>query len=166
MRNYPNHPIFTAPLFGLPEYAAFAQKVHRVYQETQKLDSHTLLVEKAMPAVAERLRLLTAAHESERLRRLEEHHDLATKLETLKTAVEDNLFGQISFTFTPGRSRMLTLLYIGKNVIYLPLLRALLPCFLPPSRYGTRFSHGCSFFNDSSPPFWYYSSTSNLLSKC
>ena len=60
-----------------------------------------------MPAVAERLCLLMAAHESERLQRLKEHQNLVTKLETLKTAVEDNLFGQISFTFTPGRSRML-----------------------------------------------------------
>lgn len=56
-----------------------------------------------MPAIAERLRLLTAAHESERLQRLEDHHNLVTKLETLRTAVEDNFFGQISFTFTPGK---------------------------------------------------------------
>ena len=60
-----------------------------------------------MPAVAEQLRLLTAAHELKQLQRLEEHHNLITKLETLKTAIENNLFGQISFTFTLGKSRML-----------------------------------------------------------
>lgn len=59
--------MFTAPLFGLPEYVAFAQKVHRVHQETQNTDPYTALVEKAISAVAERLRLLTAAHKSERL---------------------------------------------------------------------------------------------------
>ena len=60
-----------------------------------------------MPAVVERLRFLTTVHESEQLQRLDEHYNLVTKLETLKTAIEDNLFGQISFTFTPGKSRML-----------------------------------------------------------
>lgn len=107
MQYYPNHPIFTALLFGLPKYVAFAQKVHQVHQETQNRHLYTALVKKSIPLVAEQLQLLTMAHKSKRLQQLEKYYNLTAKLEILKLAVENNLFGLIFFIFTPSRSRIL-----------------------------------------------------------
>ena len=54
IQEYPDHPIFKDPVFSSPEFAAFAHHVREVCQEAHK-DSHVMAIQKAVPAVAEKL---------------------------------------------------------------------------------------------------------------
>ncbi|KAM4058124.1 centromere DNA-binding protein complex CBF3 subunit, domain 2 domain-containing protein [Hirsutella rhossiliensis] len=55
--SYPDHPIFQDPVFSCPEFEAFASKVQDTCTRDHE-DSHTTVIQKAMPVVAEKLRTL------------------------------------------------------------------------------------------------------------
>ncbi|KAM4054330.1 centromere DNA-binding protein complex CBF3 subunit [Hirsutella rhossiliensis] len=53
--SYPDHPIFQDPVFSCPEFEAFASKVQDTCTRDHE-DSHTTVIQKAIPVVAEKLR--------------------------------------------------------------------------------------------------------------
>ncbi|KAM4065538.1 centromere DNA-binding protein complex CBF3 subunit [Hirsutella rhossiliensis] len=55
--SYPDHPIFQDPVFSCPEFEAFASKVQDTCTRDHE-DSHTTVIQKAIPVVAEKLRTL------------------------------------------------------------------------------------------------------------
>ena len=90
----------------MAEYAVFKKKIRRACASLQEEeDPHLVAIQKAMPAVADRLRTLTGQHQA----------GTDTVLETLKKvqqgqtdvldAVRD--FAAGSFVFSPGKSRIL-----------------------------------------------------------
>jgi Transcriptional activator of glycolytic enzymes len=103
---FPDHPIFRHPLFATHDYAVFADKIRRACAQTEDGDPHGVLVEKALPALGEKLRAVVGTIQSGNEATVIELRDLKGKVDRLGEAVEESLSNTVSFTFTPGRSRM------------------------------------------------------------
>jgi hypothetical protein len=56
---FPGHPIFQGPLFETPEYRAFELRVRGALAMAVEQDPHTIAIQKAIPAVNDRLRTMT-----------------------------------------------------------------------------------------------------------
>jgi hypothetical protein len=56
---FPGHPIFQDPLFETPEYRAFELRVRGALAMAVEQDPHTIAIQKAIPAVNDRLRTMT-----------------------------------------------------------------------------------------------------------
>jgi len=104
---FPDHPLFCDPLFASPEFAAFATEMQHVCGSTREEDPHLVAVAKAVPAMAERLRTTAATVEAGNAATVTALADLRAELAEVKASLQDFVQGRFSFTFTPGRSRML-----------------------------------------------------------
>ena len=100
--SYPDHPLFQDPVFSCPEFATFASKVRSFCQQAHE-DSHTTAIQKSMPVVAEKLRVVlsqqTAAEQLADRRHMEllaVNQDLSAKLDELSHA-------SYTITYSPGR---------------------------------------------------------------
>ncbi|EED17239.1 hypothetical protein TSTA_022930 [Talaromyces stipitatus ATCC 10500] len=58
---FPSHPIFRDPLFQMAEYKAFELDIHMAVTTVMKEDPHSIAIQKAIPAVNDWLRTMTAA---------------------------------------------------------------------------------------------------------
>lgn len=103
---FPDHPIFQHPLFATRDYAVFADEIRRTCAQTEEGDPHGILVEKALPALGEKPRAVAGTIQSGNEATVTELRELTGKVDRLAEAVEDSLNSTVSFTFTPGRSRM------------------------------------------------------------
>jgi Transcriptional activator of glycolytic enzymes len=56
---FPGHPIFQDPVFETPEYKAFELRVRGALAAAVEQDPHTIAIQKAIPAVNDRLRTMT-----------------------------------------------------------------------------------------------------------
>jgi hypothetical protein len=56
---FPGHPIFQDPIFKTPEYRAFELRVRGALAVAVEQDPHTIAIQKAIPAVSDRLRTMT-----------------------------------------------------------------------------------------------------------
>jgi hypothetical protein len=56
---FPRHPIFQDPVFETPEYRAFEFRVRGALAMAVEQDPHTIAIQKAIPAVNDRLRTMT-----------------------------------------------------------------------------------------------------------
>ena len=56
---FPGHPIFQDPVFETLEYKAFELKVRGALAAAVEQDPHTIAIQKAIPAVSDRLRTMT-----------------------------------------------------------------------------------------------------------
>jgi hypothetical protein len=56
---FPGHPIFQDPLFQTPEYKTFEIRVKGALDTAVEEDPHAIAIQKAMPAVCDRLRTMT-----------------------------------------------------------------------------------------------------------
>ena len=103
---FPDHPIFQHPLFATRDYAVFADEIRRTCAQTEEGDPHGVLVEKALPALGEKLRAVAGTIQSGNEATVTELRELTGKVDRLAEAVEDCLNSTVSFTFIPRRSRM------------------------------------------------------------
>jgi hypothetical protein len=56
---FPKHPIFQDPIFRTPEYQAFELRVRGALAVAVEQDPYTIAIQKAIPAVGDRLRTIT-----------------------------------------------------------------------------------------------------------
>src|SRR5437588_5510324 len=56
---FPEHPIFQDPVFKTPEYKTFELRVRAAVAGAVEQDPHTIAIQKAIPAVNDRLRTMT-----------------------------------------------------------------------------------------------------------
>jgi hypothetical protein len=97
IQEYPDHPVFHDPVFSSPEFAAFASRVRETCQETHE-DSHAIAIQKAVPAVAEKLRdVSTQQMGAEKLAEIR-HKELVAEIRQLKDRVDE--FSAASWTVT------------------------------------------------------------------
>jgi hypothetical protein len=81
--------------------------MQNICNSTREEDPHLVTVAKAVPAMAERLRMTTATVEAGNAATVTALGDLMEELAGMKASLEDFVQGCFSFTFTPARSRML-----------------------------------------------------------
>lgn len=101
---FPSHPLFQDPVFSTPEFGMFRHQVLAACQTAHK-DTHITAIERALPAVAEKLRTIASQQTHDALASAQREGRLIEKLEVLEKKFED--FQQMSFTFTisPGGTR-------------------------------------------------------------
>jgi hypothetical protein len=100
--SYPDHPIFQDPVFSCPEFAAFASKVQDSCRQAYE-DSHTTVIQKAMPVVAEKLRtVLTQQIAAEQLAE-RRHLDLLAASENIYAKLDEFTQATYTVTFSPGQ---------------------------------------------------------------
>ncbi|KAM4062622.1 centromere DNA-binding protein complex CBF3 subunit, domain 2 domain-containing protein [Hirsutella rhossiliensis] len=100
--SYPDHPIFQDPVFSCPEFEAFASKVQDTCTRDHE-DSHTTVIQKAMPVVAEKLRtVLTQQVAAEQLAE-RRHLDLLGASYELCTKLDEFAQATYTVTFSPGQ---------------------------------------------------------------
>ncbi len=100
--SYPDHPLFQDPVFACPEFAAFASKVRNTCATAHE-DSHSTVIGKAMPVVAEKLRtVLTQQVAAEQLAE-RRHANLLRVARDLSVKLEDFAQTTCTVTFSPGR---------------------------------------------------------------
>ena len=56
---FPGHPIFQGPVFKTSEYRAFELQVRAALAVAVEQDPHAIAIQKAIPAVNDRLRIMT-----------------------------------------------------------------------------------------------------------
>lgn len=101
---FPGHPIFQDPLFQTPEYRTFEVRVKGALAIAVEQDPHSIAIQKAIPAVCDRLRTMTGiiqngqATHAEALSSLEDL--LVTRIEhSISHAIAEFIGG--SFHFVP-----------------------------------------------------------------
>ena len=102
---YPEHPIFQDPLFQTAEYQTFARQVRDACAKAHE-DSHALAIEKSVPAIAEKLRLVCNGQEA--LQKALRTHTLeqSNQIAELTREVQELRQGfSISLTVSPGGTR-------------------------------------------------------------
>lgn len=122
---YPDHPIFSDPLFCTPQFLAFAEVVKEVDQAAP-MESQTTIIEKAHKAMASGLRdvhhsVATAVRVIQRTERRTE--EIATRLDerfnTFETRVidkvNDALNMRIELKFTPGGRHVKSMEHVLKT---------------------------------------------------
>ncbi|KJZ68407.1 hypothetical protein HIM_01944 [Hirsutella minnesotensis 3608] len=112
-RDFPSHPIFKDPVFKTDEYKNFAASVLRVSEEPRE-DSQAELIQKAIPAIAEKVRGVEAGIYS--LKKTVETEVLSLKAEVtrLKDEIQERNKAEITIvtTISPfGRTHRQTVRY-------------------------------------------------------
>lgn len=109
IQEFPTHPIWQDPLFASAEYLTFASNV-RATAEVAIVDSYTVAIKKAVPAMASKMTAMMAQQQSN-------HSLLANKVDTIYQAVFEMATTQqhileavqdqepFTITFTPGGRR-------------------------------------------------------------
>ena len=121
-REYPQHDIFKDSLFETPEYIQFEEAVARAVGAAREEDPQLVVIQKAIPAVCDRLRTITGVVQTglegndSSIRRME------GRMLALENVVSDFCSGAFNLTFTPSSRRAQE---------QLPL------CSLPPIRLPT-----------------------------
>jgi hypothetical protein len=105
IQKYPDHLIFKDLVFLSPEFAAFAHYIQEVCQEAYK-DSHAIAIQKAVPAVVEKLHSIAAQQLS--IEKLEEiqHRELLGEIRLLKGQIDEFSSASWTVTVTPNRKHL------------------------------------------------------------
>jgi hypothetical protein len=102
---FPGHPIFRDPLFETAEYKAFELDIRGSITAAVEEDPHSIAIQKAVPAVNDRLRTMTAviqtgqATHSQALRSLEGL--IISQMEQLTGVINDFVGGTFTCQFVP-----------------------------------------------------------------
>ena len=97
MAEFPDHPIFESSVFHSFEFSVFAARVREASCDIQE-DPHSIAIEKAIPAVSEKLRTLTTQLSTTDRLSIQRHHDVVKRLERLERTVND--FSQVSWNIS------------------------------------------------------------------
>ena len=94
MAEFPDHPIFESSIFHSLDFLAFATRVREASCSDTQADPHRIAIEKAIPAVSEKLQILaTQVSTTDRLS-TQQYHEVVKYLEHPKHKIDD--FNQIS----------------------------------------------------------------------
>lgn len=102
---FPQHPIFQAPLFRTAEYKAFELGMHASLAVAVDEDPHSIAIEKAVPALNDRLRTMAGVIQNgqvthaQALRSLE--GIISSRVSQLTSALDDFLGGSFTCQFVP-----------------------------------------------------------------
>ncbi|KAK4148375.1 transcriptional activator of glycolytic enzymes-domain-containing protein [Chaetomidium leptoderma] len=97
---FPLHPVFRAPVFRSPEFDEFAGHVRRVCAEIHE-DTHQAAIDKAMPAVGEKLRVLATQQVAQEALSRRRHEELVQKLGNLEETVQKLSATSYTVTISP-----------------------------------------------------------------
>jgi hypothetical protein len=102
-KHYPQHPVFRDPVFRSREFAAFAAQVEDACRTAEE-DSYVATLDRAIPAVAEKLRSLQSQQLATNLAIDRMSYQLTADINKLSTQIRD--LSRVSYTVTisPGRS--------------------------------------------------------------
>jgi hypothetical protein len=97
MAKFPDHPIFQSSIFHSLEFSAFAARVRQASCDIQE-DPHHIAIEKAIPAVSEKLCTLAAQLSTTDRLNIQRYHEVIERLERLERKVDD--FSQVSWNIS------------------------------------------------------------------
>jgi hypothetical protein len=102
-KHYPQHPIFQDPAFHSREFAAFALQIEDACRTAEE-DTYVATIDRAIPAVAEKLRALSSQQTASNLWTERAFVELTNQVKELSKKVED--LSKVSYTISisPGRS--------------------------------------------------------------
>jgi hypothetical protein len=104
-REFPRHPLFRDPLFQTAEYKAFELSMYGALAIAVEEDPHSLAIQKAIPALNDRLRTMTGVIQNgqvthaQALRSLESI--IASRVSQLTSAIDDFVGGSFTCQFVP-----------------------------------------------------------------
>src|SRR4051794_27087470 len=95
-REFPRTPIFTSPLFATAEYTSFEQTLLAAVDSAIDEDPHTIAVERAVPAIADRLRTMTGAVNALKAQQAVNRLQLEQKLDGIENMVRGLYSGHLN----------------------------------------------------------------------
>ena len=104
-KHYPRHPVFRDPVFRSREFAAFATHIEDTCRTAEE-DSYVATLDRAIPAVAEKLRSLQSQQLAMNLAVDRRLYQLTMDLNKVSKQISD--LSQVNYTVTisPGQSRI------------------------------------------------------------
>ena len=100
LAEYPEHPIFQSSVFHSLEFSIFAARVRETSHDIQE-DPHSVAIEKAIPAVSEKLRTLaTQLAASERFH-IQRYQELLRQFQHVQRQLDDLTRGSWTTYFSP-----------------------------------------------------------------
>lgn len=94
---YPDHPLFKHPIFSSREFLGFASEVRAASEELHR-DSYTETIQKAMPAVSDKLQAMAAQQVAESNLARDRHLAVVAEIQALRANVQE--YAQTTFTIT------------------------------------------------------------------
>ena len=101
-REFPNHPIFQYPLFSTEEYKRFELEVRSAVAIAVTDDPHTVAIQKAIPAVGDRLHTMTGVIQNSQVTYTQAFRSLETKIEQLTNVITDFAGGTFTLQHIPS----------------------------------------------------------------
>lgn len=100
---YPRHPLFQDPVFQSPQFASFALQVENACHAAEE-DSYVATIDRAIPAVAEKLRALSSQQTAANLWTERAFVELREQVQRLEKKMEELAKASYTITISPGRS--------------------------------------------------------------
>lgn len=111
---YPRHPLFQDPVFQSPQFAAFALQVENACHTAEE-DSYMATIDRAIPAVAEKLRALSSQQTAANLWIERSFVELTQHVQRLEKRIEELSRASYTVTISPGRSTVVQRLELPKR---------------------------------------------------
>jgi len=99
MAEFPDHPIFESSVFHSLEFSVFAARVRETSRDIQ--DPHSIAIEKAIPAISEKLRILAAQLSTIDRLSLQRHQEVVERLERLERKIDNLSHVSCNISITP-----------------------------------------------------------------
>src|SRR5947207_5733763 len=106
-REYPKHPIFNHPPFASAEYTNFERDLLAAVDMAVDEDPHILAIQKAIPAVSDRLRTMTGIMQISQVTTSQVLREISWRVDDLKSVITDFVTGSFNISFTPGSQQPL-----------------------------------------------------------
>lgn len=128
---FPKHPIFQDPLFGTTEYKQFELDVRNAVAVAVKEDPYTIAIQKAIPAVSDRLRTMTGVIQNGQVTHAQGLRSLESlivgQMEQLTNTLTEVQGGCFTFQFTPRNQLNATANALPTGATFGPAAPAPLP---------------------------------------
>lgn len=111
---YPRHPLFQDPVFQSPQFAAFALQVEDACHAAEE-DSYVATIDRAIPAVAEKLRALSSQQTAANLWIERAFVELTQQVQRLEKRMDELSRASYTVTISPGRSTVVQRLEMPKR---------------------------------------------------
>ena len=98
MAEFPDHPIFQSSIFHSLDFLAFATRVREASCSDTQEDPHSIAIEKAIPAVSEKLQILSTQLSTTHRLSTQQYHEVVKHLECLERKIDD--FNRISWNIS------------------------------------------------------------------
>ncbi|KAK4248923.1 hypothetical protein C7999DRAFT_39914 [Corynascus novoguineensis] len=111
---YPRHPLFQNPVFQSPQFAAYALQVENACHTTEE-DSHMATIDRAIPAVAEKLRALSSQQTATNVWIERSFVELAQHVQRLEKKIDELSRASYTVTIGPGSNTAVQRLELPKR---------------------------------------------------